>query len=98
SSNLIGEWRKRSSFERRTTVIRVVKGSGNLKPPTVKYSNGPSTIPMSGAIGFYKFIWSLKGGTPNLFSGFFFSGDFLSWHVFKGAGKKIPRAKRDGLL
>jgi hypothetical protein len=45
-------------FERRTTVIRVVKGSGNLTPLTVKYSNGPSTIPMSGPIGLNTLIGS----------------------------------------
>jgi len=38
--------------------MRVVKGSGNLTPPTVKYSNGPSTIPMSGPIGLYTLIGS----------------------------------------
>src|SRR5262249_45093772 len=31
------------SLAERTTVIRVVNGSGSFAPPTVKYSNGPST-------------------------------------------------------
>jgi hypothetical protein len=40
------------------TVIRVVNGSGNFIPATVKYSKGPSTMPISGATGLYTLIGS----------------------------------------
>src|SRR5262249_17508848 len=49
----MGEWRKRSPLLSRTTVIRVVNGSGSLIPATVKYSNGPSTTPIPAATDLY---------------------------------------------
>jgi hypothetical protein len=42
---------KEVAIAERTTVILVVNGIGIRMPATVKYSNGPSTIPMSCASG-----------------------------------------------
>jgi hypothetical protein len=52
-SNAMGEWMNRSPLPSRTTVIRVVNGNGSLTPAVVKYSKGPSTIPMFRATGLY---------------------------------------------
>ena len=53
ASKTTGEWRKRSRFLSRTTVIRVENGSGSLTPAVVKYSSGPSTMPISSPKGLY---------------------------------------------
>jgi hypothetical protein len=65
----MGECRNRSPPASRTTVIRVVNGSGSLTPAIVKYSSGPSTTPMFGP----KDLYSLRGsyrweGAPRIFA------------------------------
>src|SRR5262245_1187641 len=49
----MGEWRKRSLLLSRTTVIWVVNGRGSIIPATVKYSSGPSTMPIPAATDLY---------------------------------------------